>query len=129
MKLMVNHQTHYRYTQVARNSVQSIKMMPQVLCTKVEVWHISVPGQYSCQRDAFNNLWITATQRHEYRYHLTIMAQGVVDLYATELGYVENWMFLQFLQRTKMTCCDQDDVDFAQAVVKVQRSPAFNTFI
>jgi len=22
MKLMVNHQTHYRYTQVARNSVQ-----------------------------------------------------------------------------------------------------------
>jgi len=29
MKLMVNHQTHYRYTQIARNSVQSIKMMPQ----------------------------------------------------------------------------------------------------
>ena len=29
MKLMVNHQTHYAYSQIARNSVQSIKMMPQ----------------------------------------------------------------------------------------------------
>jgi len=100
MRLMVNHQTHYRYTQVARNSVQSIKMMPQSsMHQNIENWHISVPGQYSCQRDAFNNLWITATQRHEYRY-LTIMAQGV--------------------QRTAITSCDLTMFDFAQAVVKVK---------
>lgn len=43
MKLMVNHQTHYRYTQVARNSVQSIKMMPQSsMHQSIENWHISV---------------------------------------------------------------------------------------
>ncbi len=27
MKLMVNHQTHYSYTETARNSIQYIKMM------------------------------------------------------------------------------------------------------
>ncbi|WP_343581002.1 transglutaminase family protein [Acinetobacter sp.] len=118
MKLMVNHQTHYRYTEVARNSVQSIKMMPQSSRHQsIENWQISVPGQYSCQRDAFNNLWITATQRHEYRY-LTIMAQGVVDLHATEVGYVETDISpMIFLQRTAMTCCDLNMTDFAQSVV------------
>lgn len=118
MKLMVNHQTHYRYTEVARNSVQSIKMMPQSSRHQsVENWHISVPGQYSCQRDAFNNLWITATQRHDYRY-LTIMAQGVVDLYATEVGYVETDLSpMIFLQRTEMTRCDLTMSDFAHSVV------------
>lgn len=45
MKLLVNHQTHYRYTESARNSVQSIKMMPQSsLHQNIETWHISVPG-------------------------------------------------------------------------------------
>jgi len=29
MKLMVNHQTHYSYTETAQNSIQYIKMMPQ----------------------------------------------------------------------------------------------------
>ncbi|KAE9899694.1 transglutaminase family protein, partial [Enterobacteriaceae bacterium TzEc051] len=28
MKLMVNHQTHYNYTETAKNSIQYIKMMP-----------------------------------------------------------------------------------------------------
>ena len=80
MKLMVNHQTHYHYTQAARNSVQSIKMIPQSSRHQlVESWHISVPGQYTSKLDAFNNLWITATHRHDYHY-LTIMAQGWEDL-------------------------------------------------
>ena len=80
MKLMVNHQTHYAYSQIARNSVQSIKMMPQSSKhQQIETWQMSVPGQTSCQRDAFNNVWMTATQRHDYR-NMTIMAQGVVQL-------------------------------------------------
>ena len=104
MKLMVNHQTHYRYTQNARNSVQSIKMMPQSSKHQIiENWHISVPGEYRCQRDAFNNLWLTATQRHDYRY-LTIMAQGIVDLFDTEIGHFENEISPYiFLQRTNLT--------------------------
>ena len=120
MKLMVNHQTHYHYTQAARNSVQSIKMIPQSSRHQlVESWHISVPGQYTSKLDAFNNLWITASQRHDYHY-LTIMAQGVVDLYDTELGYVDTGVSpILFLQGTNMTCCDLMMRDFAQTIVKV----------
>jgi len=45
MKLMVNHQTHYRYTQVARNSVQSIKMMPQSsMHQSIENWQLVCLG-------------------------------------------------------------------------------------
>ncbi|WP_416172764.1 transglutaminase N-terminal domain-containing protein, partial [Escherichia coli] len=29
MKLMVNHQTHYHYSEMACNSIQYIKMVPQ----------------------------------------------------------------------------------------------------
>lgn len=121
MKLMVNHQTHYRYTQTARNSVQSIKMMPQSSKHQtVENWHVSVPGQYSCKRDSFNNLWITATQRYDYHY-LTIMAQGIVDLFDTELGSFKSGVPpILFQQRTAMTCCDLTMTDFAQSVVKVK---------
>ena len=32
MKLMINHQTHYKYTETAKNSIQYIKMMPQTVC-------------------------------------------------------------------------------------------------
>lgn len=121
MKLMVNHQTHYRYTQIARNSVQSIKMMPQSSRHQtIENWHISVPGEYACKRDAFNNLWITATQRHDYRY-LTIMAQGIVELFDTELGFFEiDVSPMLFLQRTAMTHCDLMMFDFAQSVIKIK---------
>ncbi|MBO3658240.1 transglutaminase family protein [Acinetobacter haemolyticus] len=118
MKLMVNHQTHYRYTQTARNSVQSIKMMPQSSQHQtVETWHISVPGESNCKRDAFNNLWMTATQRHDYRY-LTIMAQGVIDLHETELGHFESHISpMLFLQRTTMSCYDSMMLDFAKSIV------------
>ncbi|ENV63433.1 MULTISPECIES: transglutaminase family protein [Acinetobacter] len=121
MKLMVNHQTHYRYTQNARNSVQSIKMMPQSSKHQIiENWHISVPGEYRCQRDAFNNLWLTATQRHDYRY-LTIMAQGIVDLFETEIGHFENEISPYiFLQRTSLTHCDQEMLHFAQDIVRAK---------
>ncbi|HQV25871.1 MAG TPA: transglutaminase family protein [Acinetobacter sp.] len=121
MKLLVNHQTHYRYTELARNSVQSIKMMPQSsLHQNIETWHISVPGLYDWKRDAFNNLWITATQRHYYR-DLTIMAQGVVDVHATEVGHMHTHVSpLLFLQRTSMTECDAVMLDFAKEKVTVK---------
>lgn len=121
MKLMVNHQTHYAYSQIARNSVQSIKMMPQSSKhQQIETWQMSVPGQTSCQRDAFNNVWMTATQRHEYR-NMTIMAQGVVQLSNTELGCVESDVSpLLMLQTTPMTACDAAMLDFARSVISIK---------
>lgn len=89
MKLMINHQTHYKYTETAKNSIQYIKMMPQTsLHQHVVNWAISVPGDKTLKRDIFNNIWLTATQRYEYQ-HLTFMAQGIVELLNTEIGGVD----------------------------------------
>ncbi|MFV1847140.1 transglutaminase N-terminal domain-containing protein, partial [Stenotrophomonas maltophilia] len=46
MKLMVNHQTHYTYSENACNSIQYIKMIPQSSQHQyVHYWDISVPGE------------------------------------------------------------------------------------
>ena len=77
---MVNHQTHYSYTETVTSSIQYIKMMPSSnVHQQVHSWDVSVPGSRELSRDAFHNLWITSTQRTPYQY-LTIMAQGIVDL-------------------------------------------------
>lgn len=121
MKLMVNHQTHYQYSEIVSNSVQSIKMTPQSSAhQQIDTWHIGVPGEQSYQRDPFNNIWLTATQRYEYQ-HLTIMAQGILDLYETEKGEVDIDIAESiFLQRTKMTQCDLRMADFAHTIVKLK---------
>lgn len=46
MKLMINHQTHYQYSELALNSIQYIKMTPTNNShQKVCHWHVSVPGE------------------------------------------------------------------------------------
>ena len=119
MKLMVNHQTHYHYTQVARNSVQSIKMIPQSSRHQlVESWHISVPGQYTSKLDAFNNLWITANQRHDYHYR-PLWRRGLL------ICMILNWVMWNWCFTNIVFTGHKHDLlrlmmrDFAQTIVKV----------
>ncbi|QSB53579.1 transglutaminase family protein [Acinetobacter calcoaceticus] len=121
MKLMVNHQTHYSYTETARNSVQYIKMMPQTSPHQhVMNWAISVPGEKTIKRDIFNNVWMTASQRYEYQ-HLTFMAQGIIELQNRELGCVDlSTPINLFLQITGATRCDPEMLDFAKKIVTVK---------
>ncbi|OCZ70972.1 transglutaminase family protein [Acinetobacter pittii] len=118
MKLMVNHQTHYSYTETARNSIQYIKMMPQTSPHQhVMNWAISVPGDKTIKRDIFNNVWMTASQRYPYQ-HLTFMAQGIVELQNVELGCVNlSTPTNLFLQMTGATRCDTEMLDFAKNIV------------
>ncbi|MFW6764082.1 transglutaminase family protein [Acinetobacter pittii] len=118
MKLMVNHQTHYSYTETARNSIQYIKMMPQTSPHQhVMNWAISVPGDKTIKRDIFNNVWMTASQRYPYQ-HLTFMAQGIVELQNVEMGCVDlSTPTNLFLQMTGATRCDSEMLDFAKNIV------------
>lgn len=118
---MVNHQTHYSYTETARNSIQYIKMMPQTSPHQhVMNWAISVPGDKTIKRDIFNNVWMTATQRYPYQ-HLTFMAQGIVELRNVELGCVDlSTPTNLFLQMTGATRCDSEMLDFAKNIVVVR---------
>ncbi|MEB3766343.1 transglutaminase family protein [Acinetobacter sp. MD2] len=122
MKLMVNHQTHYRYTQQAANSIQSIKMMPKNSSHQhVQRWDMSVPGQYTMQRDAFDNVWMMSTQRYAYQ-QLTIMAQGIIEFDARHelANYATHLHPYIFLQPTQVTTCSTEMLAFAAAYLQVK---------
>ena len=120
MKLMINHQTHYQYTDLAKNSVQYIKMTPQNNAHQsVLTWAVSVPGETQSQLDAFQNVWLTSTQRYAYQ-NLSIMAQGIIEInpdtqYAIDIDLQPQI----FLQNTESTLCDAEMRVFAQAYVPV----------
>lgn len=117
MKLMINHQTQYSYTAPVSSSIQYIKMMPLSNShQQVHYWDISVPGQHQLNKDAFQNFWMTSTQRTPYHY-MTIMAQGMVELnpLTTEHGLNDSLHPLLFLQPTSSTCCNDEMKDFARA--------------
>lgn len=57
MRLMINHQTHYVYTDVVNRSIQYIKMTPSTNAhQQVQNWDVSVPGQRDMQLDTFGNV-------------------------------------------------------------------------
>jgi transglutaminase-like putative cysteine protease len=118
MKLMINHQTHYEYSDAVQRSIQYIKMMPSSNDhQKVERWDISVPGQKMVQRDAFNNLWLTTTQVDAYQY-MTIMAQGIVELNVErETGIEDAVNPYLFLQPTPSTLCNDAMREFVKVFV------------
>lgn len=121
MKLMINHQTHYNYTEAAKNSVQYIRMMPfDNRHQKVHYWDISVPGERQLQRDAFNNNWMTCSQRFSYQ-NMTIMAQGVVEINPNSAQCIEDQLnpYL-FLQPTASTLCNAQMKAFAHQYVPAQ---------
>lgn len=119
MKLMVNHQTHYSYSENVCNSIQYIKMIPQSSAHQhVHYWDVSVPGERVTKMDVFNNLWIVSSQRFDYQ-HLTIMSQGVVELNQAAYGtHEQNVAVGLFLQPTMATLCDAQMLDFAKTYVQ-----------
>ncbi|NHB57129.1 transglutaminase family protein [Acinetobacter sp. 194] len=113
MKLMINHQTHYQYTETAKNSIQYIRMTPQSNThQQVLSWGISIPGEQSSRLDAFQNIWVTATQRYAYQ-NLSIMAQGIVDINVDSQVAIDTEMSpVFFLQKTQNTLCNPEMIDF-----------------
>jgi transglutaminase-like putative cysteine protease len=118
MKLMINHQTHYQYTQPAKNSIQYIKMTPQSNAhQQVLSWGVSVPGEQVSHVDAFNNIWLTAAQRFTYQ-NMTIMAQGIVEINADTQHAIDlDLNPILFLQKTQSTLCNAEMIDFARRYV------------
>ena len=115
MKLMINHQTHYSYSDQACNSIQYIKMTPMSnVHQQVQCWDVSVPGQKEIKADAFNNIWITSSQRQPYQ-QMTIMAQGIIEINPhTQLGIDIPVNPNLFLQPTANTLCNAEMKDFAK---------------
>lgn len=118
MRLMINHQTHYHYSAPACNSIQYIKMTPPNNAhQQVHHWAISVPGESEIKQDAFQNIWMTSTQRFSYQ-SLSIMAQGIVELRPqTRWGLQDQLNPYLFLQPTVSTLCSPEMQCFARQYV------------
>ena len=118
MKLMINHQTHYVYTEQAKNSIQYIKMTPQNNAhQQVLSWGVSVPGLVQQQLDAFQNIWLTSSQRFSY-HSMTIMAQGTIDIQQDSAKAIDIDLRPSiFLQITPSTICDDQMIHFARNYV------------
>lgn len=114
MKLLINHQTHYRYEQPVKSSVQYIRLLPQDSSRqKVLQWGLSVPGQTLQQLDGFGNLWLTSSQRFSYQ-QLIIMAQGLIDLDDKAQFSIDDHINPQiYLQTTHATQCSPEMMQFA----------------
>lgn len=114
MKLMINHQTHYHYSQIAKNSIQYIKMTPKTNShQQVLSWAVSVPGTIQQCVDPFDNVWLTSTQRYQYQ-NLSIMAQGIVDINSQSIFAMTTYLSpLLFLQPTPTTVCSTEMKAFA----------------
>lgn len=118
MKLMVNHQTHYFYSDLVNSSIQYIKMTPSTNSHQcVKHWDVSVPGVREMKLDAFRNVWLTTTQRKPYQ-QMTIMAQGIVEMNPNKPDGVQDDLNPNlFLQPTLSTMCDTDMKSFADCYV------------
>ncbi|OTG81931.1 transglutaminase [Acinetobacter sp. ANC 5054] len=118
MRLMVNHQTHYVYSDLVNSSIQYIKMTPSTNSHQcVKHWDVSVPGLREMKLDAFQNVWLTTTQRKPY-WQMTIMAQGIVEMDQHQSDGVQDQLNPKlFLQPTQSTLCDSDMKSFADCYV------------
>lgn len=80
MKLLINHQTTYRYDRLVRRSMQYLRLNPQALSNqRVLNWQLAAPGVTHTQSDGFGNLWTSLSMQQPHQ-DLLIMAQGEVEI-------------------------------------------------
>lgn len=79
MRLTVKHETHYRFTETAKHSIQYLRLTPrQDPCQRVLSWSISVPGRLTPWLDGFENEVHVATQ-DEAHDELMVVVDGIVE--------------------------------------------------
>lgn len=114
MRLLINHQSIYRYQEMVRHSVQYLRMTPQTLGhQRVINWALATPGIALEQRDGFSNVWTSLTINYPHD-SATIMAQGCVELDpAAESIRDDRIPHYLFCYPTAMTTIHESMRDFA----------------
>lgn len=79
MRLNVKHETHYRFTEPAKHSIQYLRLTPrQDPCQRVLSWSISAPGRLTPWIDGFENECHVAMLDEEHD-ELQVVVEGVVE--------------------------------------------------
>jgi len=119
MKLLVNHQTIYRYEQPVRRSVQYLRMTPRSWAhQKVLNWQLSVPGKTLEQKDGFGNIW-TSLYMDQPHQDLFLLAQGEIEISDRVDAVVDHRLMPEmFMHPTDMTQVDESMRDFTAQYLK-----------
>ena len=119
MKLLINHQTTYRYDRLVRHSVQYLRLTPKHLSNqRVLNWNLAASGPIHTQPDGFGNLWTTLTLQQPHQ-ELLIMAQGTVEIDPRATSITDQSLPIElFLAETELTKADEAIRTFAAKFLK-----------
>lgn len=108
MLISISHVTKYKYSQIARYSVQSLRLTPpSFVGQKVLAWKVNAPGIESATqfRDAFNNISHLTSITGDHT-EIEVQAEGLVEVEDTAgvvQGLRETVPIPVFLRQTEKT--------------------------
>lgn len=119
MRLLINHQTSYRYDFAVNRSLQYLRLIPQTLGHQQVInWQLAASGHLLHQQDGFGNIW-SALSIDEPHHHLLVMAQGEVELQTAEDGVRDQRHAPElFLLPTELTRMDGALLEFGQRYLR-----------
>jgi len=119
MQLHIRHETHYRYTEPVKRSIQNLRLTPRAeSCQRALNWNIAAPGKYTPQVDAHGNVVHLLTLDQPHR-EIRIVVNGVVetDDHANFAVHERGTLSpLAYLAATSLTRPDDELVEFAQSL-------------
>ena len=119
MKLLINHQTTYRYAHQVNRSVQYLRLTPQTIAhQQVSHWRIAAPGSINTQLDGFGNAWsiLTVNKPHQ---DLLIMAQGEIDIDDEYESTIDMHIAPElYTSHTELTMPDEALIEFSHQHLK-----------
>jgi transglutaminase-like putative cysteine protease len=117
MRLRVQHETLYRYAEVARYTIQALRLTPRREALQhLLSWSMDTPGRRTEQLDAHGNVVHYLTLEAEHR-ELRLRVEGVVDTDATDgqPNYSPTQLSpLAYQTQTALTGTDPALADFAR---------------
>lgn len=115
MRLNIEHQTQYVYSEVVQYTIQQLRLTPRNgMGQHVKRWEIKVNGQLHAFEDTFGNNTHTLVidQPHQ---ELLISVSGEVETGVESLASHQPLPIALFLRDTPLTEADKEMQDFAQA--------------
>lgn len=119
MKLLINHQTTYRYAHQVNRSVQYLRLTPQTIAHQQVIhWRIAAPGSINTQPDGFGNAWSILTVNTPHQ-DLLIMAQGEIDIDDEYESTIDLRIAPElYTSHTELTLPDEALIDFSRQHLK-----------
>lgn len=114
MRLNIEHQTQYVYSEVVQYTIQQLRLTPRNgMGQHVKRWEIKVNGQLHAFEDTFGNLTHTLVIDLPHQ-ELLISVSGEVETGVEGLASYQPLPITLFLRDTPLTEADEDMRDFSQ---------------